>query len=349
MARLDRLGPAKEVIQIGAVLGSEFSYELLHAVHPGNDGELESHLRTLTDAELLYARGLAPDATYQFKHALIRDAAYEALLKSRRKELHLMVARTIDVQFPILKKTRPEVFARHWTEAGETELAIAAWTNAAKSAESRNAFHEALESYRNALTLLSLLPESPERNRCELDIRLSLASMLHITEGYSASQTMEAIKGTTMLAENSGNLGQLVNLMLSRCLAVLASGDLKVTIDLADQALDLALRDGSPTNIAFVRALHVIARYHHGDLVGVETHFTTGLDFFDDPGFRQLPGLAVSAFGVASWNAWILGRAAIATERLKQMIKIAINPYDVAFSREMSAQLSVYRKEYESG
>ena len=140
MARLDRLGPAKEVIQIGAVLGSEFSYELLQAVHPLNDGELESHLRTLTDAELLYARGLAPDATYQFKHALIRDAAYEALLKSRRKELHLTIARTIDEKFPVIKETHPEVLARHWTEAGEVEAAIAEWSRAGKAAEVAQCF-----------------------------------------------------------------------------------------------------------------------------------------------------------------------------------------------------------------
>ena len=89
MARLDRLGPAKEVIQVGAVIGSEFSYELLRAVHPIAEEDLQAALRKLADAELLYVRGIAPDATYQFKHALIRDAAYEALLKSRRKELHL--------------------------------------------------------------------------------------------------------------------------------------------------------------------------------------------------------------------------------------------------------------------
>jgi predicted ATPase len=100
LARLDRLGPAKEVIQIGAVIGSEFSHGLLHAVHPIPEADLLVALRSLADAELLYVRGLAPDATYQFKHALIRDAAYEALLKSRRKELHLIVARTVDEKFP---------------------------------------------------------------------------------------------------------------------------------------------------------------------------------------------------------------------------------------------------------
>jgi predicted ATPase len=112
MARLDRLGSAKDVLQVGSVIGGEFSYELLHAVHRGSEQQLESELRKLTDADLLYFRGLAPEATYQFKHALIRDAAYEALLKSRRKELHRLVARTIDEQFPDIKEAHPEVLAR---------------------------------------------------------------------------------------------------------------------------------------------------------------------------------------------------------------------------------------------
>ena len=134
MARLDRLGPAKEVTQVGAVIGGEFSYELLHAVHPIAEEDLQRALRTLADAELIYVRGIAPEATYQFKHALIRDAAYEALLKSRRKDLHRLVARTIDEKFPALKEAHPEVLARHWTEAGETEPAIAEWSRAGKAA-----------------------------------------------------------------------------------------------------------------------------------------------------------------------------------------------------------------------
>jgi class 3 adenylate cyclase len=130
MARLDRMGPAREVIQVGAVIGGEFSYELLRTVHPIAEQDLQDALRTLADAELLYVRGIAPEASYQFKHALIRDAAYEVLLKSRRKELHRLVAHAIDEGFPALKEAQPEVLARHWTEAGENERAIAEWSRA---------------------------------------------------------------------------------------------------------------------------------------------------------------------------------------------------------------------------
>src|ERR1700730_10415355 len=135
MARLDRLGPAKEIIQVGAVIGSEFSYELLHAVHPISDEDLQDAIRSATDAELVYVRGIPPEATYQFKHALIRDAAYEALLRSRRRGLHRRVAQTITEKFPAMAEAQPEVLARHWTEAGETELAIAERVRAGNAAE----------------------------------------------------------------------------------------------------------------------------------------------------------------------------------------------------------------------
>jgi predicted ATPase len=178
MSRLDQLGAAKDVLQVAAVIGGEFSYELLQAVQSIAEEKLRSLLHTLTDAELLYVRGIVPDATYVFKHELIRDAAYEALLRSRRKELHSLVARTIDKEFTALRKAHPEVLAHHWTEAGETELAIAEWSRAGKAAEARNAFIEAQESLQQALALLRLLPESSERDSRELELRLSLVAMI---------------------------------------------------------------------------------------------------------------------------------------------------------------------------
>jgi class 3 adenylate cyclase len=148
MARLDRLGSAKEVLQIGSVIGREFKYELLRAVHSLGTDDLQRELHRLTDADLLHVRGLLPDATYQFKHALIRDAAYEAILKSRRQELHLRVANVISEQFPEFTETHPEILARHWTNADQAVSAISAWQKAGNMARSRSAFKEAAESYR---------------------------------------------------------------------------------------------------------------------------------------------------------------------------------------------------------
>ena len=188
MARLDRLGAAKEIAQIGAVIGSEFSYELLQAVSPiAEDGSAaragQSRRRGIDLRSRHPSRIDLPIQTRTGPRCGLRG-----LLKSRRKELHRTVARTIDEKFPALKETHPEVLARHWTEAGETEKAIAEWSRAGTAAQARNAFREARENYNQALALLNLLPDSPERDIRELELRQSLMSMLQITRGWAASR-----------------------------------------------------------------------------------------------------------------------------------------------------------------
>jgi class 3 adenylate cyclase/tetratricopeptide (TPR) repeat protein len=349
MARLDRLGPAKEVAQLGAVIGGEFSYELLNAVHPIAEADLQRALQSLADGELIYVRGIAPEATYMFKHALIRDAAYEALLKSRRKDLHRLVARTIDKKFIALKEAQPEVLARHWTEAGETEPAISEWSRAGKIAEARNAFSEALENYQQAVALLNLLPESAERDLRELELGQSVVSMLHATRGYAASETLDAVEHTKALAAKSGNLTQLVGLIISRGITAFSSGDLSTAAALADQALDIALREHNSVSLAFVHMLQTATRYDLGDLVGAEKHFTAGLEFFDDPVFRQSAEASVMVFGFASLNAWMLGRADVARERMARMTAAAneTHPYEMAWAADLGADCRDLLGEYE--
>jgi tetratricopeptide (TPR) repeat protein len=349
MARLDLLGPAKEVIQIGSVLGTEFSYELLQAVHPITEHALQSTLRRATEAELVYARGIAPDAMYRFKHALVRDAAYESLLKSRRKELHRLAAHTIDTKFVALKEAHPEVLARHWTEAGDNELAIAEWERAAKAAEARNAFNEAEASYQQALLLTELLRESPECGARELRLRQSLYGVLQMTRGYSAAETIDAAERAAALAEKSGSLTQLVNWIISKATIAIDSGDFAAGVVLADQALELALRDGNPTNLGLVYFDQINVRLFLGDLAGVEEHFAAGLRFFADPGFRQVPAVGPLAFSFASHNAWHLGRAELARERIAQMIAAAnaSNPFELAIAEFMTAMLHLLMGEYE--
>jgi tetratricopeptide (TPR) repeat protein len=348
MARLDRLGPAKDVAQVGAVIGSEFSYELLHAVHPIAEAELQAALRKLAEAELVYARGIAPDATYTFKHALIRDAAYEALLKSRRKDLHFIVARAINDKFPGVKAAHLEVLARHWTEAGETERAIVEWEKAGAAAEARNAYREALENYQQVAALLDALPESSERDSHELELGQSVYRTLYIVRGHAARETIDNIDRTAALARKTGKLTLLTGAINRRGFAAYFSGDLPGASALADQALEFALRDGSHTVLASAHFLQIATRYLRGDLVGAERHVTVGLKFFDDPGFRQSPGAAVAALSNASLIAWTLGRADLARERANMMMAAANpnNPYDVASSDLNAANLRFCLREY---
>ena len=348
MARLDRLGPAKEVIQIGAVIGGEFSHELLRAVHPMAETELQAALRKLTDAELLYVRGIAPDAIYQFKHALIRDAAYEALLKSRRRELHREVAVTIDGKFPMLKEAHPEMLARHWSEAGEPDHAITEWQRAGKAAEARNAFIEARESYQQAIALLDLLPESPERDLRELELAQSIVRPLVATAGYTAPETIRAIEHAAVLAEKSGSLKQLVDLMISRGVANHVAGNLQAAAALADRALELALREGSPVSLGRAHAGQMRTRFFVGDLAGVEEHFLAGLKFFEGPDIIRQPVGTISAFAVASWSAWTLGRADVARDREARLMAVGVtNLFVTILKAYYAAHLRAFLREYD--
>ena len=348
MARLDRLGPAKEVAQLAAVLGREFSYEMLHAVSPMPEDELQAALAKLGDAELIYARGVAPDATYQFKHALVQDSAYEALLKSRRRELHRLVARAIADKFPAVADAQPEVLAHHWTEAGDAELAIAAWRKAADATYARHAFKEAEESYKQALAILNTSPESAERDARELDLMSPLVQVLQLTKGWNAPQAVEAVARSQALAEKSGDLSKLVLQVHGTWARALVAGDLRVALGLADQVLDLARREGSPASLGFAYQAELTTRLYCGDFAGSEEHFVRGREFFDAPGFRQAPGVHAFAFGQACINAWIIGRADSARERSRQSFAAAResnSPSDLVAAQLFAAALSLGLRE----
>ncbi|MGA2409814.1 MAG: AAA family ATPase, partial [Candidatus Binataceae bacterium] len=349
MARLDHLGSAKEVAQAGAVIGGEFSYELLSAIHPIAEDDLQRALHKLNDADMLYVRGVIPEATYQFKHALVRDAAYGALLKSRRKELHRLVARTIDEQFTALKEMHPEVLARHWTEAGEIRPAIAEWFRAGKSAQARNAFKEALESYQQAVAVLNLMPKSPEDESFELELGQSVVAMLYVTRGFAAPETIAAVENAVALAEKSGNVNQMVNWLTSRSSTLLISGELSAAAAMLDRTLELTARHRNPLDLGPLYQLLTITRYWRGDLEAAEKHYAAGLAFFQNERFKQPPLVTVTTFGFGSMNAWMLGRPALARERAEQMMAAAElgSPFDLANAEYFAARIELYMRDYE--
>ena len=344
MARLDRLGPGKEAAQMAAVIGREFSFGLLHELSSMPEDKLHTALAKLTDSELIYARGIPPEATYLFKHALIQDAAYETLLKSRRRELHRRVARVMTDKFPALAEARPEVLARHWTEAGDAKPAIAAWQKAGDASRVRRAFQEAQEGYQQALAMLNTQPESPERDARELELQSTLGELLQITRGYAAPETLDANVRARMLAERTGNLAQLVVDMIGTWASSIASGDHSSATAIAEQMLDLARRERSPASLGFAHMVQISTRYHRGDFVGAEEFFKSGSEFFEVPGFRQFPGAVANTFGLAALNAWTLGRAEAAGDRVRQAVAAARennSPYDLAFAQQEEGSLQV--------
>jgi predicted ATPase len=170
MARLDRLATVKEVAQVGATLGREFSYEVLQAVSPVDATSLQQALAKLVEAAVLYQRGVPPQSRYTFKHALIQDAAYQSLLKSKRQQYHQQIAHVLEGRFVEIIETQPELLAHHYTEAGLIAQAIPYWQRAGQSAAQRSANVEAISHLTKGLELLKDLPDTPERTQHELTL-----------------------------------------------------------------------------------------------------------------------------------------------------------------------------------
>ena len=200
LARLDRLAPVKEIAQIGAALGREFSHELLAAVADRPEAELQAALDQLVAAELVYRRGTPPDVTYSFKHALVQDAAYGTLLKSRRQQLHGKIGSTLEERFPKTIDTAPELLAQHFTQAGQAERAIAYWQAAAQHASERSAHQEAIAHLGKGIELLRELPETENRNRLELQFQISLGSASVVIGGYASGPAENAYTRARELA-----------------------------------------------------------------------------------------------------------------------------------------------------
>jgi class 3 adenylate cyclase/predicted ATPase len=208
MARLDRLAPVKEVAQIGAAIGREFSYELLSAVSLLRGNELQDALSRLAEAELVFCRGVPPRATYIFKHALVQDAAYQSLLRSRRQQLHGHIVQVLEERFAEHPETRPELVAHHCTLAGLVEKAVGYWHQAGQQAIQRSAMAEAVAHLTAALELLASLPDSPEHQRKELDLRVTLGGALHTAKGWASHEMGAAYARACEIARQLGGAPQ---------------------------------------------------------------------------------------------------------------------------------------------
>src|SRR5947208_6889098 len=204
MARLDRRAPVREIAQIGAAIGREFSYSLLRVLVGRDETALKHGLAQLEQAELVFRRGEPPDAVYSFKHVLVRDAAYESLLRSRRQQLHGQIARTLEQSFADIVASQPEIVAHHFTEAGLVEPAIDYWLKAGQHAARRSANAEALNHLARGLELLPNIDDPMLRNKSELLLQTSLGNSLRATKGWSVDSVKHAYTRALQLCKESG-------------------------------------------------------------------------------------------------------------------------------------------------
>jgi len=241
-ARLDRLGPIKQVAQIGAAIGREFSHELIGAVASSTQADLDAALERLTESGLLSRHGTPPIATYSFKHALVQDAAYATMLKSRQRPLHARIAHVLVDRFPAMAENLPEVVARHFTDAGLASEAIGYWRKAGQLADTRSAAPEAVSSFERALSLLEAMPESTFTLEQSFDIRLELRSSLQLLgEGR---RVLERLREAEALAERLNDdcrRGQVCELMTTAHLLV---GEMDEAVAAGIRTLEIARRLG---------------------------------------------------------------------------------------------------------
>jgi predicted ATPase len=240
MARLDRLAPVKAVAQLGAVLGRTFSYEVLQAVTPLDEAPLQQALARLVDAELLYQRGVLPQATYTFKHALIQDTAYQSLLRSTRQQYHQRIAQVLTERFPELAETQPELLAQHYTEAGLSAQAVSYWPRAGQRASERSAYLEAIAHLMKGLEVLSTLPDTPERPQQELDLQMTLGPALMALKGWSAPEVEHAYARAQALCQQVGQTPQAFRVLVGICTFYVLRGELQTAQKLAEQCATLA-------------------------------------------------------------------------------------------------------------
>jgi class 3 adenylate cyclase/tetratricopeptide (TPR) repeat protein len=244
VARLDRLGPtAKAVAQIGAVLGREFGYDLIELVAQHDEGELQVALDQLSDAGLLFCRGTAPHSFYLFKHAMVQDAAYGMLLRSRRQELHARVAAVMEKKFADLVERQPELLAHHLTVAGDTARAVEQWLKAGQYAAARLAHVEAIGHFERGLAALEVLPQGKTRDRAEVELQLARGLSLFTAEGFSSAEAARAYGRARQLAEELGDPRQQFIAVYGLWQSANGIGMIRECRRLSDRLLQLTARE----------------------------------------------------------------------------------------------------------
>jgi predicted ATPase len=313
MARLDRLGSAKEIAQIGAVIGREFSHFLLAAVMRKAEGELETELERLITAGLLFRQGVLPHATYLFKHALVQDAAYGTLLRSSRQQLHGQIASTLEEEFPEIVEVQPELLARHCTEAGLDEQAIKYWRTAGEKAVRRASNREAIGHFRRALALNEKQAPDVGRSLTELAILSQLGPALMSVHGWTAPEVGVAFERAEHLARELESSIDLAPPLAGLWLFHTARGQFSRADEITKELFDVAhtLHDSD----VLLQAHHCAwpIRWFRGALTDAKAHTDAGMGLYDEVRHARHRFLylghdpAVCALSIKSVLQWLLG------------------------------------------
>jgi predicted ATPase len=353
MARLDRLMTGKVIAQLGATIGRQFSYALLQAVAQLNDRTLHEELHRLVEAELLYQRGVPPQATYLFKHALIQDATYQSLLKSTRQGYHQRIAQVLEAQFPETAEAAPELLAHHYTEAGLNAQAVSYWHKAGQSAVQRSAHVEAISHLRQGLALLQTLPETSAHTQREVDMLIALGASLIATKGYAAPEVGETYTRARQFCEHLDDPHQLFPVLRGLYGYYHVRAEYQTAHTLGEQLLVLAQQtQNSGMLVAAYRALGATLSFL-GAAIPAHTYLTQGIALYDLQQHRASALLYGEDAGVAggandAWTLWRLGYPDQGLTRINEVVTIAEqigHPFSQGFALSEAAIVHHFRRE----
>jgi len=353
MERVDRVTQGRKLAQIAAVIGREFSYDLLTAASRTEESDLQSALAQLEAADIIYRTGISPSIRFAFKHVLLRDAVYNSLLRGRRQEIHADIAAVLEKHFGELAENRPEILAYHYGEAGNNQRAIRCWCEAGRRAIANSANVEAISHFRNALQLLTELPDSAQRTKEEVEVQLSLGIPLIAVEGYSATQTREAFARARSLCLTLDNPPEYFQALFGLWGHSWMSGKNDEALVMANEFLSRSR--ASPTNVRLMVAHRIMGStlLTLGEFQTARHHFEESIALSKIEGRQPVYDQymvepQVASLLLVSWNLWFLGHLDQSLARVSEALAIAqdlAQPYSIAFAHYMTSIAHLLRGE----
>src|ERR1700730_1721163 len=351
MERLDRVAPSRRLAQIAAVIGREFSYDLLSAASQVDEDDMLSALSLLEQADIIYRVGISPFVRFAFKHVLLRDAIYDSLLRSKRQQIHADIAAILEHDFPELAENQPEVLAYHYQEAGNHQLAIRCWFESGQRALAHSANVEAIANFRKALQLLNALPETPERTKQEIDIQLALGIPLIAVRGYASVETREAFARARILCLRLGDIPEYFQALFGLWGHSWMNGKNDDALRMADEFLSRSRALSEPVPLMVAHRVMGSTLLTIGDFQSSANHFEDAIKLSISKGKQPLYNLYMVEPQAASlllltWDLWFLGYPDQSLSRLSNALALAQDlghPYTVAFAHYMTSVVHLLR------
>ena len=353
MERVDRVVHGRRLAQVAAVIGREFSYDLLTAASRTDELNLQATLSQLEEADVVYRTGISPSVRFAFKHVLLRDAVYNSLLRGRRQEIHADIAVVLEKHFGELADNRPEILAYHYGEAGNNERAIRCWCEAGRRALANSANVEAISHFRNALQLSGALPDTAQRSKQEVEILLAMGIPLIAVEGYASDQTREAFARARALCLTFNNSPEYFQALFGLWGHSWMGGKNDEALVMANEFL---LKSQAPPNSVLLMVAHRImgsTLLTIGKFRTARHHFEESIALSKIEGRQPVYDLymvepQVASLLLLSWDLWFLGYLDQSLARVSEALALAqtlAHPYSIAFAHYMTSIVHLLRGE----